>query len=94
MTGLTVGYAIHQYKFDSSPADPVFKFKERALIYLAVDPDLVIIKLLIYWKKCCRKVSSWISLVGSGTCKCLMLNNAAISDFAGFILLAAEYQLY
>ncbi|WP_321298929.1 type I restriction endonuclease [Marinifilum fragile] len=41
MTGQTIDNAIHQYKFDRQPSDPIFKFKERALVHFAVDPDLV-----------------------------------------------------
>ncbi|QIA07128.1 type I restriction endonuclease subunit R [Draconibacterium halophilum] len=41
MTGQTIDNAIHQYKFDRHPADPIFRFKERALVHFAVDPDLV-----------------------------------------------------
>jgi len=41
MTGQTVENAIHQYKFDRQPTDPIFIFKERALVHFAVDPDSV-----------------------------------------------------
>ena len=41
MTGQTVENAIHQYKFDRHPTDPIFIFKERALVHFAVDPDSV-----------------------------------------------------
>lgn len=41
MTGQTIDNAIHQYRFDRKPTDPIFKFKERALVHFAVDPDLV-----------------------------------------------------
>jgi type I restriction enzyme R subunit len=41
MTGQTIDNAIHQYRFDRQPTEPVFKFKERALVHFAVDPDLV-----------------------------------------------------
>lgn len=41
MTGQTVENAINQYKFTRSPNDPIFRFKERALVHFAVDPDLV-----------------------------------------------------
>ncbi|MBN1988034.1 MAG: type I restriction endonuclease subunit R [Bacteroidales bacterium] len=40
MTGQTIDNAIHQYKYDRQPTDPIFKFKERALVHFAVDPDL------------------------------------------------------
>ena len=40
MTGQTIEDAIRQYKFDRQPTDPIFKFKERALVHFAVDPDL------------------------------------------------------
>ncbi len=41
LTGQTIDNAIHQYKFHRRPTDPIFKFKERALVHFAVDPDLV-----------------------------------------------------
>lgn len=41
MTGQTIDNAIHQYKFDRQATDPIFKFKERALVHFAVDTDLV-----------------------------------------------------
>lgn len=41
MTGQTIDNAIHQYRFDRQLTDPIFKFKERALVHFAVDPDLV-----------------------------------------------------
>ncbi len=41
-TGQTVKDAIHQYKVDRHPSDgALLKFKTRALIHFAVDPDLV-----------------------------------------------------
>jgi type I restriction enzyme R subunit len=40
LTGQTIDNAIHQYKHDRQPTDPIFKFKERALVHFAVDPDL------------------------------------------------------
>ncbi len=30
-----------QYKFDREPREPLFRFKERALVHFAVDPNLV-----------------------------------------------------
>jgi type I restriction enzyme R subunit len=39
MTGQTVHDAIRQYKNDRDPAEPIFRFKERALVHFAVDPD-------------------------------------------------------
>lgn len=41
LTGQTVHHAIRQYKEDRNPADPLFRFKERALVHFAVDPDQV-----------------------------------------------------
>lgn len=41
LTGQTINNAIHQYKYDRQPTDPIFRFKERALVHFAVDPDLV-----------------------------------------------------
>lgn len=40
-TGQSVEDAKRQYKFDRDPADPVLRFKIRALVHFAVDPDLV-----------------------------------------------------
>lgn len=39
MTGQTVEDAIRQYKNDRDPGEPIFRFKERALVHFAVDPD-------------------------------------------------------
>ena len=39
MTGQTVEHAIKQYKYDRDGRDLIFKFKERALVHFAVDPD-------------------------------------------------------
>ncbi|MCG5535952.1 type I restriction endonuclease subunit R [Ectothiorhodospira mobilis] len=39
MTGQTVDDAIRQYKNDRDPDEPIFRFKERALVHFAVDPD-------------------------------------------------------
>ncbi len=39
MTGQTIENAIRQYKFDRQPTDPIFKFKERALVHFAVDTE-------------------------------------------------------
>jgi len=41
MTGQTVEHAKHQYENDRDPRTPLFRFKERALVHFAVDPDLV-----------------------------------------------------
>lgn len=41
LTGQTVENAKKQYKFDRDPREPLFRFKERALVHFAVDPDLV-----------------------------------------------------
>ena len=41
MTGQNVEHAKKQYKFDRDPSEPLFRFKERALVHFAVDPDLV-----------------------------------------------------
>lgn len=41
MTGQTVENAKRQYQYDRDPREPIFKFKERALVHFAVDPDLV-----------------------------------------------------
>lgn len=39
MTGQTIENAIHQYKFDRQSTDPIFIFKERALVHFAADTD-------------------------------------------------------
>ena len=41
MTGQTVEHAMRQYRRDRDPAEPIFRFKERALVHFAVDPDQV-----------------------------------------------------
>lgn len=40
MTGQTVDHAKRQYQYDRDPREPIFKFKERALVHFAADPDL------------------------------------------------------
>jgi type I restriction enzyme R subunit len=41
MSGQNVEHAKHQYENDRDPRAPLFRFKERALVHFAVDPDLV-----------------------------------------------------
>jgi type I restriction enzyme, R subunit len=41
MTGQDVEHAKYQYENDRDPRAPLFRFKERALVHFAVDPDLV-----------------------------------------------------
>lgn len=41
LTNQTIENATNQYKFDRDPNEPIFRFKERALVHFAVDPDLV-----------------------------------------------------
>lgn len=41
MTGQTVEHAKRQYRFDRDSREPIFAFKQRALVHFAVDPDLV-----------------------------------------------------
>ena len=41
MTGQTYQNAIHQYKTDRDPKDPLFIFKERCLVHFAVDTEEV-----------------------------------------------------
>jgi type I restriction enzyme, R subunit len=41
MTGQTYQNAIHQYKCDRDPKDPLFVFKERCLVHFAVDTEEV-----------------------------------------------------
>ncbi len=40
-TGQTVNNAIRQYRQDRDPREPLFRFKQRALVHFAVDPDEV-----------------------------------------------------
>jgi len=40
MTTQNVFNAMRQYREDRDPKDPIFRFKERALVHFAVDPDL------------------------------------------------------
>ena len=41
LTGQTVVDAINQYRDDRDPREPIFAFKQRALVHFAVDPDEV-----------------------------------------------------
>ena len=41
MTGQTWKNAIHQYKKDRDPREPIFQFKKRALVHFAMDTDEV-----------------------------------------------------
>ncbi len=41
MTGQTWRNAVHQYKNDRDPNDPIFQFRKRSLVHFAVDPDEV-----------------------------------------------------
>lgn len=41
LTGQTVAHAKRQYKKDRSPREPIFRFKERALVHFAVDTEEV-----------------------------------------------------
>lgn len=41
LTGQTYQNAIHQYRHDRDPKDPLFAFKQRCLVHFAVDPDEV-----------------------------------------------------
>lgn len=41
MSGQNWRHAVHQYKHDREASEPVFKFKKRALVHFAVDPDEV-----------------------------------------------------
>lgn len=40
-TGQTVANARKQFMYDRDPRDPLFRFKQRALVHFAVDPDEV-----------------------------------------------------
>ncbi|MEK5061867.1 type I restriction endonuclease subunit R [Paenibacillus sp. FSL H7-0326] len=39
LTGQTFENAIHQYKRDRDPSEPIFKFNERSLVHFALDTD-------------------------------------------------------
>lgn len=39
LTAQTFENAIHQYKHDRDPAEPIFKFNERSLVHFALDTD-------------------------------------------------------
>lgn len=39
LTGQTFENAIHQYKHDRDPGEPIFKFNERSLVHFALDTD-------------------------------------------------------
>lgn len=41
MTGQTVEHALHQYRHDRDPRDPIFEFKRRMLVHFAADTDTV-----------------------------------------------------
>lgn len=41
MTGQTVDHALHQYRNDRDPREPIFEFKRRMLVHFAVDTDTV-----------------------------------------------------
>lgn len=40
-TGQSWQNAVHQYKHDRDPKEPIFQFKKRSLVHFAVDADLV-----------------------------------------------------
>ncbi|MFP4098426.1 MAG: type I restriction endonuclease subunit R [Alphaproteobacteria bacterium] len=39
LSGQNVNHAMKQYRLDRDPRDPIFIFKQRALVHFAVDPD-------------------------------------------------------
>jgi len=41
MTGQTVEHALHQYRNDRDPREPIFEFKRRMLVHFAVDTEAV-----------------------------------------------------
>lgn len=41
MTGQTVQHALHQYRHDRDPREPIFEFKRRMLVHFAADTDTV-----------------------------------------------------
>ena len=51
MTGQTWRNAIHQYKNDRDPREPIFQFKKRALVHFAVDTDEVYMTTQLKGKK-------------------------------------------
>ena len=51
MTGQTWRNAIHQYKNDRDPREPIFQFKKRTLVHFAVDTDEVYMTTQLRGKK-------------------------------------------
>ena len=49
-TGQTVQHALKQYRHDRDPREPLFRFKERALVHFAADPDQVYMTTRLPWK--------------------------------------------
>jgi type I restriction enzyme R subunit len=41
LTGQTVDNALHQYRLDRDPREPIFEFKRRALVHFAADTEYV-----------------------------------------------------
>ncbi|PKQ10842.1 MAG: type I restriction endonuclease subunit R [Alphaproteobacteria bacterium HGW-Alphaproteobacteria-1] len=41
MTGQTVEHALHQYRHDRDPREPIFEFKRRMLVHFTADTDTV-----------------------------------------------------
>lgn len=41
ITGQTVEHALHQYRHDRDPREPIFEFKRRMLVHFAADTDTV-----------------------------------------------------
>lgn len=41
MTGQTVEHALHQYRHDRDPREPIFEFRRRMLVHFAADTDTV-----------------------------------------------------
>lgn len=42
LTGQTANHAVHQYRHDRDPREPIFEFKRRTLVHFAVDTEVVL----------------------------------------------------
>ena len=51
LTGQTVEDAIHQYRRDRDPREPIFEFKRRTLVHFAVDTECVRMTHAACWRR-------------------------------------------
>jgi type I restriction enzyme R subunit len=49
-TNQNVEHAKYQYRHDRDPTEPLLRWKQRALVHFAVDPDLVFMATQLAWK--------------------------------------------